>query len=129
MPPPPFFYRESHGIRVTVRPRFVPAQSLPEAARFVFAYLVRIENVSTQTVQLRSRRWLIHDALGDDLEVVGDGVVGQQPTLPPGTVHEYSSFCVLGAPAGYMEGHYSFTRADGSEFDAQIPRFELAAPA
>lgn len=127
MPAQPFFHRESHGIRVTVRPRFVPAQSLPEAGRFVFAYFVRIENVSAQTVQLLSRRWLIHDALGDDLEVVGEGVVGQQPTLPPGTVHEYSSFCVLGAATGYMEGHYTFVRADGSAFDAQIPRFELAA--
>lgn len=102
---------------------------MPEASRFVFAYFVRIENVGAQAAQLRSRRWLIHDALGDDVEVVGDGVVGQQPTLPPGTVYEYSSFCVLGAPTGYMEGHYSFVRADGSAFDAQIPRFDLAASA
>jgi uncharacterized protein affecting Mg2+/Co2+ transport len=25
-----------------------------------------------------------------------------------------------------MEGHYHFTRDDGSEFDAEIPRFTLS---
>jgi ApaG protein len=122
-----FFYRETHGVRVTVRPRFLADQSLPTAGRFVFAYLVRIENVGARAVQLLSRRWLIHDDVGEDLEVAGDGVVGEQPSLPPGTVHEYSSFCVLKSPSGYMEGHYTFVRDDGSRFRAQIPRFTLDA--
>ncbi len=127
MPARPFFYRETHGVRVTVRPRYLADQSLPDAGRYVFAYLVRIENVAAHTVQLLSRRWLIHDDVGEDLEVVGEGVIGEQPTLPGGAVHEYSSFCVLKSPSGYMEGYYTFVRQDATRFRARIPRFTLDA--
>ena len=125
----PFFYRETAGVRITVRPMFLPDESRPAQQHYVFAYFVRIENVSGQTVQLVSRRWLIHDSAGQDTEVVGDGVVGQQPLLRPGQVHEYQSFCVLKSPSGFMEGHYHFTREDGPAFNAAIPRFALEAAA
>ena len=46
--------------------------------------------------------------------------------IPPGRVHEYSSYCVLRSPEGYMEGTYRFRGPDGGEFDAVIPRFMLA---
>ena len=123
----PFFYRISNGIRVTVRPTYLKAQSDPAAQHFVFAYLVRLENVSQAPAQLRSRRWLIHDEIGEDTEVVGDGVVGDQPVIGPGNVHEYQSFCVLKSGEGYMEGEYFFARPDGSSFSAAIPRFTLSA--
>lgn len=126
MPPTPFFYRETSGIRITVRPHYVGEQSVPAAGRFVFAYAVRIENVGSEAAQLLTRQWRIHDAIGEEMEVAGDGVVGQQPTLLPGAIHEYGSFCVLKAPSGYMEGSYHFVRADGSEFDAVVPRFDLS---
>ena len=122
-----FFYRESHGIRITVRPRYLREQSYPFHRHYVFAYAVRIENVGAAAAQLRTRRWLIHDSTGEDTEVVGEGVVGEQPSLAPGGVHEYQSFCVLKSQAGWMEGQYHFVRADGSTFAADIPRFELEA--
>lgn len=124
--PPPFFYRLSHGIRITVRPEYLVDQSDPVGQRFVFAYHVRIENVGTQSARLRTRHWRIHDSIGEDMEVEGEGVVGEQPLIPPGGVHEYQSFCVLKSPGGHMEGEYRFQRADGSTFDAEIPRFVLA---
>jgi len=127
MPQAPFFYKLSHGIRITVRPVYLSAQSQPDQGQYVFAYFVRIENVGEEPAQLRSRRWLIHDQIGEDTEVVGEGVVGQQPLIGPGRVHEYQSFCVLKSPRGHMEGQYFFQRADGSEFAAEIPRFELDA--
>lgn len=123
----PFFYRETLGVRITVRPRFLPEQSLPAESRFVFAYFVRIENVGERAARLHARRWLIHDSVGEDLEVMGEGVVGQQPVIEPGGVHEYNSFCVLKSHRGHMEGQYQFVRADGSVFEAEIPRFELSA--
>lgn len=129
MPTLPFFYRETDGIRVTVRPAYLPEQSDPAGRKFVFAYFVRIENVGAIAARLLSRRWLIHDAAGEDTEVIGDGVIGEQPLLQPGGVHEYSSFSVLKSPAGHMEGHYHFARADGIQFDALIPRFTLDANA
>lgn len=124
---PPFFYRETNGIRVTVRPAFLPAQSQPSPPQYVFAYRVRIENVGAQAAQLLSRRWLIHDSIGEDTEVEGEGVVGEQPVIAPGHVHEYQSFCVLKSPSGYMEGEYFFRRSDKSRFSAAIPRFVLDA--
>lgn len=129
VPARPFYYLETSGVRVTVRPRYLPEQSLPEGNRYVFAYFVRIENVGAKAVQLLSRRWLIHDSVGEDLEVTGDGVVGRQPTLLPGEVHEYNSFCILKSPRGHMEGHYRFARVDGTDLVAGIPRFDLEAPA
>ncbi len=122
-----FFYRMTDGIRVTVRPVYLPEQSIPEQQQFVFAYFVRVENTATQSVQLLSRRWRIHDSIGEDTEVAGDGVVGEQPLLIPGAVHEYQSFCVLKSANGHMEGEYRFVRADSTRFDAAIPRFTLAA--
>lgn len=122
----PFYYQETQGIRVTVRPLYLPDHSQPERNEYVFAYFVRIENVGRRTVQLLSRRWLIHDSTGEDLEVVGDGVVGEQPILSPGGIHEYQSFCILKSPSGSMEGSYRFIASDDVLFDAAIPRFELS---
>jgi ApaG protein len=123
----PFFHRQTEGIRVTVRPAYLRDQSRPGAAQYVFAYHVRIENVGEQSAQLLTRRWEIHDESGEDTEVEGEGVVGEQPVIAPGRVHEYRSFCVLKSPRGWMEGRYRFVRADGSRFEALIPRFQLAA--
>lgn len=123
----PFFYRESEGIRITVRPAFLAEQSSPVLGQYVFAYHIRIENVSTLAAQLRTRHWRIHDPVAGDSIVEGEGVVGEQPHLLPGQVHEYRSFCVLKAPHGWMEGHYRFVREDGSAFRAVIPRFDLDA--
>jgi ApaG protein len=123
----PFYYRETEGVRITVRPLYIEDQSMPVLRRYVFVYFIRIENVSQQVVQLLSRHWYIHDSIGEDYEVVGDGVVGEQPTLRPGDVHEYNSFCVLKSPNGHMEGSYRFVRDDETPFDAAIPRFLLVA--
>lgn len=110
-----------------MRPAFLPEQSRPGVGQWVFSYDVRIENVGTVAAHLLSRRWQIHDSIGEDLEVEGDGVVGLQPLVPPRGVHEYQSFCVLKTPSGHMEGGYTFERPDGSRFEAVIPRFILDA--
>jgi ApaG protein len=125
VPARPFYYRETEGVRVTVRPLYLPEHSRPGKSEFVFAYFVRLENVGSSSAQLRWRRWHIHDDIGEDIEVEGEGVVGEQPVLAPGGTHEYQSFCVLRSPSGWMEGAYTFVRAEGGRFDAVIPRFDL----
>ena len=129
MPTNSFYYRESFGIRITVRPMYLREQSEPSAKHYVFAYFVRIENVGQVSAQLMSRRWLIHDSAGEDIEVKGDGVVGEQPVIHRGGVHEYQSFCILKSGEGYMEGHYNFFSPDDSAFQAEVPRFLLSASA
>lgn len=123
----PFFYRMTDGIRITVRPSYLRDRSNPMLGQFVFAYHIRIENIGEHAAQLRTRRWLIHDESVGDSVVEGEGVVGEQPHLMPGHVHEYHSFCVLKSPHGWMEGAYRFERDDNSSFQAYIPRFTLAA--
>lgn len=127
MSPQPLFHRITAGIRISVRPAFLPDQSRPAAGQWVFGYAVRIENVGPDAAQLLARHWRIHDSIGEDLEVIGDGVVGLQPRIEPSGVHEYQSFCVLKSPAGHMEGEYTFERDDGTRFRADIPRFLLDA--
>lgn len=122
------YYRITDGIRVTVQPVYLPQHSSPATPRYVFAYHIRIENVGDRAAQLVWRHWYIHDPVAGDSEVEGEGVVGEQPLLAPGEVHEYQSFCVLEAPEGSMEGFYEFKRADGTRFKAAIPRFLLQLP-
>jgi len=120
------FHRISNGIRITVRPAYLPSQSNPAGNRYVFTYHVRIENLADAAARLLTRRWLIHDDEAGETVVEGDGVIGEQPRILARQVHEYRSFCVLQCPSGWMEGQYHFARDDGSEFDAQIPRFTLS---
>lgn len=114
-------------VRITVRPAYLDDKSDVIAHRFVFAYFIRIENHGSDEVQLLRRRWAITDAEGHVQEVEGAGVVGQQPTIPPGGAHEYHSFCVLHTFEGSMEGTYLMQREGGARFRAQIPRFYLRA--
>jgi len=116
------------GIRVLVRPDFSAMHSDPKQNRFVFTYSVQMENQSDESVQLLFRHWLIHDSDGEDSEVDGEGVVGEQPTLDPGFSHHYQSFCILRSPIGFMEGYYTFIGSDGREFKVTVPRFDLRAP-
>ncbi|MFS0847982.1 Co2+/Mg2+ efflux protein ApaG [Novosphingobium panipatense] len=118
---------DSLTVRVAVS--FLPEQSRIEAGKWFWVYHIRIENDTDGTVQLMNRHWRITDANGKVDVVEGDGVVGEQPVLEPGRSHDYVSGCPLSTPQGSMEGYYTFRRADGSEFIAQIPFFPLAAPA
>lgn len=120
-----FYYSNSNGIRITVQPSYAAEHSDPREPRYLFVYHIRIENVGDRTAQLLWRHWYIHDDVAGDSEVEGEGVIGEQPVLAPGDVHEYESFCVLRGVSGAMEGYYEFRRTDGSEFRAEIPRFEL----
>jgi ApaG protein len=120
-----FTQHETDGIRVSAEPFYLAEQSDPEEPRFVFAYRMRIENVGEHPAQLVWRHWYIHDPVAGNMEVEGEGVVGEQPLIGPGGVHEYQSFCVLEGPEGSMEGFYEFRRPDGSRFRARIPPFFL----
>lgn len=126
MPNVPFFYKLTQDMRITVRPEYLAGYSRPEAGQFVFGYAVRIENIGDLPARLMTRHWTIHDSIGEVTEVEGEGVVGEQPTIPPGGVHEYESFCILKSPNGTMEGEYHFVRPDETRFTARIPQFVLS---
>ncbi len=118
----------SHQIDVSVKTTFVPAQSEPEQNRYVFAYTVTIRNNGSVPARLLTRHWIITDANNRTQEVRGEGVVGQQPHLAPGTSFEYTSGTILETPVGVMKGTYQMVADDGTCFDAEIPAFTLSIP-
>lgn len=122
------YERITRGIRVSVEPNYVEHQSEPDDHRYVWAYTVRIDNQSGETVQLKSRYWRITDASGGTEEVWGEGVVGQQPVIRPGEGFEYTSGAPLGTPSGVMVGRYGMETANGETFEVDIPAFSLDSP-
>jgi ApaG protein len=119
---------DRHQIDIEVRTAFIPAQSAPEDNRYVFAYTITITNAGLVPAKLVTRHWIITDGNNKTQEVRGEGVVGQQPHLEPGTSFEYTSGTIIETPVGVMRGSYQMVADDGTEFDAEIPAFTLSAP-
>ena len=114
------------GVKISVESTYQSEYSNPENEHFMFAYRITIENLSEYTVQLVRRHWKIYDSIGLNKQVDGDGVVGEQPILAPGDVHQYVSGCNLKSDMGFMEGYYEMIREmDNSIFHVHIPRFNL----
>jgi len=119
----------THGVRVTVQSQYVADQSAPAMGRYVFAYRVRIHNVSSaEPVHLQTRHWIIRDQLGKEEEVRGPGVVGEFPRLAKGEAFEYTSGAILETPRGEMRGSYQMKLPDGEMIDVTIAPFALAMP-
>lgn len=117
-----------HQIQVSVKTTYLPAQSAPDQNRYVFAYTITITNAGDVSAKLITRHWVITDANNRIQEVRGEGVVGEQPYLAPGTSFEYTSGTVLETPVGVMRGTYQMVADDGTSFDAEIPAFTLSTP-
>ena len=118
----------TRGVRVRVQSVFVAERSSPEDGHWFFAYQVNVSNEGSETVQLISRHWIITDGNGQEQEVRGAGVVGEQPVLSPGESFEYTSACPLTTPVGSMHGTYQLVTDGGERFDAVIAPFGLGEP-
>ncbi len=116
-----------YQFRVEVAPRFLPDQSSPAHAHFVFSYTITITNTGSVTAQLISRTWNVNDATGHTEKVKGLGVVGHQPLLKPGEKFEYTSGTRLRTPTGTMHGSFFCVAEDGEKFDVDVPIFVLDA--
>lgn len=124
----PLYQEVTRNIRVAVEPNFMEDQSEPEEGRFIWSYRVVIENRSAETVQLVARYWRITDSQGRVREVRGPGVVGEQPTIAPGSIFEYTSGAPLETPSGVMTGTYRMRANSGESFEVGIPLFALDSP-
>lgn len=119
----------TEGVQVSVETNYQPEYSSPTQLHYVFTYRITIENHSNYTVKLLRRHWFIHDANNTIREVEGEGVVGQQPILEPGQVHQYVSGCNLRSGLGKMHGTYLMEKVvDGSHFEVVIPEFTMVVP-
>jgi ApaG protein len=124
----PYAHSE-RGVTVRVSVSYLPEQSEPAHGRWFWAYHIRIENDGETTIQLLTRHWIITDGRGEQHEVQGEGVVGDQPQIDPGESYDYVSGCPLQTPTGSMEGSYGMVDENGDVFNMPIPRFSLLAPA
>ncbi|MEZ8825587.1 Co2+/Mg2+ efflux protein ApaG [Vibrio amylolyticus] len=115
-------------IQIQVQTKYVEEQSTPDDNHYIFAYLITIKNLSEDTVQLISRRWLITDADGKQMSIEGEGVVGQQPHIESKKEYSYTSATAIETPIGVMQGQYIFHDHDGTEFTTEITPFRLAIP-
>lgn len=118
----------TRGIVVSVETAYLEANSSPGDSQYLWAYRVTIENQGRETVQLRSRHWMITNARGEYTEVKGPGVVGEQPLLKPGESYAYTSGAPLNTPSGMMGGSYQMESDSGEFFDIEIPTFSLDSP-
>ncbi|MBL0049886.1 MAG: Co2+/Mg2+ efflux protein ApaG [Bacteroidetes bacterium] len=117
------------GIRISVNTRYQEEFSSPDNLHFIFSYHIIIENQNEFAVQLLRRHWYIFDSSGEQSEVEGEGVVGEQPVLQPGQIYEYESACNLNTDLGKMHGTYTMVRqSDGAYFEVLIPEFQLIVP-
>jgi ApaG protein len=124
-----FDYHQTTGpVTVRVRPAFLPDESDPADGRWLWSYHIRVENAGDTPVRLLTRHWIIRDATGRTTHVRGDGVVGDQPLIPPGGTYDYVSACPLPTPSGQMQGSYGMIDAGGAPFEATIPAFALVSP-
>ncbi|MDQ8730321.1 Co2+/Mg2+ efflux protein ApaG [Bradyrhizobium sp. LHD-71] len=118
----------TRAIEVTVEPSFMPDRSSAEKHYFFWAYRIVIVNHGSETVQLKTRHWIITDASGREQVVKGEGVVGEQPTLSPGETFEYTSGVPLQTSSGFMTGRYQMVTDGGERFEIDIPTFSLDSP-
>ncbi|HCX00188.1 MULTISPECIES: Co2+/Mg2+ efflux protein ApaG [Pantoea] len=117
---------ESARMSVQVQSLYIASQSSPEEERFVFAYTITIRNLGRNAVQLLGRYWLITNGNGRETEVQGEGVVGEQPVIAPGSEFQYTSGAIIETPMGTMQGHYVMQDEEGETFNIDIPVFRLA---
>jgi ApaG protein len=101
---------------------------LPQSGRYFWSYTIEIANLGEETVTLLSRYWKITDGNGKIQEVRGEGVVGEQPTIGPGSSFTYTSGCPLETPQGIMVGTYVMEGPGGELFTVDIPAFSLDMP-
>lgn len=117
------------GIRVSVETEYQDEYSNPAQLHYVFTYKITIENLSDKTIQLLARHWDIVDVTFPTREVAGEGVIGKQPIIEPGQMHQYVSGCNLKSGMGKMKGFYTIeSLVDGKRFSVKIPQFEMVVP-
>ena len=115
-------------VAVIVKSEFIPEQSSIETNKYFFSYTVTIENQGVQSVQLLSRHWIIRNANNERYEVKGDGVVGEQPIIKPGTIYSYTSGSEINKTVCSMWVSYNMIAEEGNDLDAKISEFEWNMP-
>lgn len=120
----------TEGIEIRVETFYQADYSKPVLNEYMFAYRITIENHNQFSVKLLKRQWKIFDSNGEQREVEGEGVIGEQPVIKPNEQFNYVSGCNLKTEMGKMEGIYEMQNLNNLQlFNVIIPEFEMIAPA
>ena len=118
---------ELPGLRVTVDRvvyRLLPVAEKPHS----FVYFITVHNDSDVEVTLLHRKWVVTHADGQTDVVLGDGIVGQTPTIAPGGTFSYNSQHLIPGPRAVATGAYLGTDALGRRVVTRIPPFKMLVP-
>ena len=117
------------NFKVEVHPLYLEEESAPQKRNFCWIYFILIQNLGRNRTQLLKRHWIIIDGNGLKEEVIGEGVVGNQPIIKSKESFEYNSGAKLTTPSGTMYGTYEFMHlASKTPFLVEIPAFSLDSP-
>ncbi|MGA0132839.1 MAG: Co(2+)/Mg(2+) efflux protein ApaG [Opitutales bacterium] len=120
--------KELPGLRVTVdRVVHQKLADHPPETPHAFAYFLTIVNLSTETVRILGRKWILRPEGGGVQVIEGDGVVGKSPLLAPGEKFSYSSHH-LAAGRVVAEGAFHGATSSGERVFVRIPAFEMSPP-
>ncbi|CAH8448862.1 unnamed protein product [Schistosoma curassoni] len=122
----------TEGIQTTVMPfymgRRVTEDRKENDVRY-WRYLIRLENLTMDRVQLRERFLKIFSISGNLESIGGKGVVGMQPVLSPECpVFQYHSHIHFPVEWAHMWGTFRFEKHNGTSLDVKIPSFPLYDP-
>lgn len=133
----------THSVAVSATSQYRPERSDTALNKHCFAYNIRITNLSSNRIQLLSRRFEIQTVGSATKDVVqGPGVTGRQPILKPGESFEYTSTAPLSVKPmsttpvlARMKGVYGFVELKGEtdekagdEKEAELGTFHFVLP-
>lgn len=101
--------------------------NFPAETPHAFVYFLTIKNLSPETVELTGRKWILKHASGETEIFEGDGIVGQNPRIPPGEAFSYNSFHLTGDTV-VASGAFHGTTDQGRRIFVRIPSFTMTPP-
>ena len=116
---------ETYDINIDIIAEFKNKLYKEQGYEYVWVYNVAIKNNNNFTIQVISRFWQVLHANGYVENISGDGIVGLQPFIEAGHVHNYSSQISLYASSGMMHGHYNMKDDRGNNLKVVVPAFSL----
>ncbi len=122
------FERTTDDIRVSVMPIFMDEESKPEKHFYLWAYQVRIENLSKTPITILDRQWHVIDAMGGTKDISGPGVFKEKTALSPGDSFEYTNTIPLSTTSGFITGTYALETTPGTFTEISAPVFSLDSP-
>eukprot|EP00210_Caulerpa_lentillifera_P003904 g3729.t1 len=127
----------TNGIQIDVTSAFyscVKCEQDQSNKSYIFSYRVAIQYSGDNTIQLKSRNWLLQESGKEWIDIMprgSPGVVGLFPMFGQNSknknlVFEYTSSCISSTPMALMKGSFQMINSGtNTSFDAEIAPFRL----